>query len=273
MDSQEARTVGGRASTFRALAKGFLPKSVKRVLRAVSFRMLDLKWELASGVLIRIRNLSDWAVYNEVFAAGDYDSAILMAIESNEVPDELQVVDLGANVGFFVLRCIDLIRRRALPHLTVRITAIEGNPNTYNALLWLVGDQTGRVAFKAVNGLVGQRGGNGAISNLEHSGLNHVVSDDSAQHCLVNYVDVEEIVGSGNIDLLKCDIEGSELAFLESYPELLRRTKIAVLELHLQKCDEMRCVSLLNAAGLKVQKTLVENAGLTKVVLASRMMM
>jgi FkbM family methyltransferase len=244
---------------------------MKRVLRDISFGMLDLRWDLASGVLIRIRNLSDWAVYNEVFVSGDYDSAILVAIETANEEGELHIVDLGANVGFFVLRCVDLVRRRELHTLPLRITAIEGNPNTYDALCSLVAPHTSELAFKAINGLVGKRVGSGAISDQEHSGLNQLVTGELGRHCLVNYVDVEEIVGSGSIGLLKCDIEGAELAFLENYPELLKRTKIAVLELHTQKCDESRCISLLSAAGLAVQINLAQKEGLTKVIMASRL--
>ena len=257
-------------SQFRTVAKSILPNRIKRLLRAVGFGMLDLRWKLASGVLIRIRNLSDWAVYNEVFVAGDYDSAILMAIEVAKVTGEFRVVDIGANVGFFTLRCADLIRRRELQTLRLRITAIEGNPHTYNILRSQVASQTNILEIEVVNGLVGQRVGSGAISDLEHSGLNHLVANESDRRCLVSYVDVEEIVGPGDIGLLKCDIEGSELAFLENYPELLKRTGIVVLELHTQDCDEAKCLSLLNDAGLTVQQNLAQEA-LTKVIMASRL--
>jgi hypothetical protein len=55
--------------------------------------------------------------------------------------------------------------------------------------------------------------------------------------------------GVGCIDLLKCDIEGAEQLFLETYPDLLQKTHAVVVELHSEHCDTARCRSLLNDAG------------------------
>jgi hypothetical protein len=51
------------------------------------------------------------------------------------------------------------------------------------------------------------------------------------------------------IDLLKCDIEGSELLFVENYPDLLRKVEIAVFELHSNLCDTRRVQELLTEYG------------------------
>ena len=37
--------------------------------------------------------------------------------------------------------------------------------------------------------------------------------------------------------LLKCDIEGAELLFLENYEDLLGKVRNAVFELHHEQCD------------------------------------
>jgi FkbM family methyltransferase len=256
--------------TFRTLTKRVLPIRVKRVLRSIAFQMLDLSWELPSDVMIRIRNQSDWAIYNEIFVAGDYDPAISMAIDAAKVSGNLHILDLGANVGFFTLRCIEMARHRELRELALRITAIEGNPKSYRQLRERVGTQVDLPDFIAINGLVGKRNGTGAISDLEISGLNHVISDDSQRRHLIDYIDVEEVVGGGRVGLLKCDIEGSELVFLKNYPRLLERTEIAVLELHPQLCNQEECVSLLRAAGLATQRVLVHKPGVTTVLMAFR---
>jgi FkbM family methyltransferase len=256
--------------SFRSFTKRVLPIGIKRFLRSIAFQMLDLSWELPSDVMIRIRNQSDWAIYNEIFVAGDYDPAISMAIDAAKVTGGLHIVDLGANVGFFTLRCIEMTRHHELRGFPVRITAIEGNPKSYRQLRERVGSQGDLPNFTAINGLVGKRNGTGAISDLEISGLNHVISDDSQRRHLINYIDVEEAVGGGRIGLLKCDIEGAELVFLKNYPRLLERTEIAVLELHPQLCNQEECVSLLRAAGLVIQRVLVEKPGFTSVLMASR---
>jgi FkbM family methyltransferase len=262
--------ITSQSLNFRTFAKRVLPIGIKRVLRSIAFQMLDLSWELPSEVKIRVRNQSDWAIYNEIFVAGDYDSAISMAVDAAEVAGALHIVDLGANVGFFTLRCIEMTRDHELRGFSVRITAVEGNPKSYKQLRERVSSQGDLPTFTAINGLVGKRDGTGAISDLEISGLNHVISDDSQRHLLVNYIDVEEAVGGGRIGLLKCDIEGAELVFLKNYPRLLARTEIAVLELHPQLCNQEECISLLRAAGLVTQRVLARKPGLTSVLMASR---
>jgi len=232
--------------------------------------MLDLHWRLPSKLEIRIKSVSDWFIYNEVFVSGDYDPAILMALERAKAEGELQVLDLGANVGFFSLRCVDLARRQQMQGLSLHIIAIEGNPRSYRELQLRLCKDNNVPCFTAINGLVGIRKGTAAISDLEFSGKNHVRVDRPQKYFMVDYVDVEQVLGKGKIGLLKCDIEGAELVFLQNYPQLLQRTDVAVLELHPQDCDEKECISLLRAAGLTIQTVLIQKPPLTNVMMAVR---
>src|ERR1035438_1800195 len=244
--------------TFRTFGKRLLPTRAKRALRAVAFQMLDLNWQMPSNLKIRIRSQSDWVVYNEIFVGGDYDPAILMALERAKGTGELQVLDLGANVGFFSLRCVELVRRQQMQELSLHITAIEGNPKSYRELQLRLCNQNNLPSFTAINGLVGDRTGSAAISDLESSGQNCVGVDRTQKHFMVDYVDLEQVLDTRRIGLLKCDIEGAELVFLRNYPQLLRRTDVAVFELHPQDCDEEECISLLRAAGLTIQTVLIQ---------------
>ena len=49
--------------------------------------------------------------------------------------------------------------------------------------------------------------------------------------------------------LLKCDIEGSELQFVENYPGVLAKTRWVVMEMHHDLCDVPRCRQLLRDSG------------------------
>jgi len=256
--------------TLKTLGRRLLPTRVRRALRSYVFQMLDLDWRLPSHLAIRIRSVSDWFIYNEVFVSGDYDPAILMALERAKSVGELHVLDLGANVGFFSLRCVDLARRQQLQGLSLHITAVEGNPRSYRELRLRLCQENHLPSFTAINGLVGARQGTAAISDLEFSGRNQVGVDRPRQHFMVDYVDLEKVLGKGRIGLLKCDIEGAELDFLRNYPQLLQRTDVAVLELHPQECDEEECVSLLRAAGLNIQTVLLQKPPLTNVMMAVR---
>jgi hypothetical protein len=61
-----------------------------------------------------------------------------------------------------------------------------------------------------------------------------------------SYVDLSVLLGStARIDLLKCDIEGAELLFLQNYPDLLQKVDVAVFEFHRDMCDVDRCQALL----------------------------
>jgi FkbM family methyltransferase len=255
----DLRTFGKRALPFRA----------KRTIRSIAFKMLDLGWQLPTDISIRIQSQSDWAIYNEIFAAGDYDPAILLAFEAAQHSSELSILDLGANVGFFALRCVDLVRREHAP-VRIRITAVEGTPRVCRQMQARLASQNEMPPYTVVNGLVGERSGSAAISDVEFSGQNHIVPCNSQDQFLVDYVDVEQVVDVGRVGLMKCDIEGSEQSFLKNYPQLLQRTDIVVLELHPLMCDENKCLSLLTAAGLVKQVILAETSGLTKIVMASR---
>ena len=58
------------------------------------------------------------------------------------------------------------------------------------------------------------------------------------------------------IDLLKCDIEGAELLFIQNYPDLLRKVRVAVFELHDHLCDTQQCRRLLREYGFTQQAVL-----------------
>jgi hypothetical protein len=73
----------------------------------------------------------------------------------------------------------------------------------------------------------------------------------------------------GAVDLLKCDIEGAELLFLQSYPDLLRSVRAVVMELHPGLCDANECLRLLAEYGLD-WRTVLRAGDVASTVLAQR---
>ena len=69
-----------------------------------------------------------------------------------------------------------------------------------------------------------------------------------------HFADVE------SIDLLKCDIEGCEQLFFESYPDLLRKTRAVVVEFHPEFCDPAICIRLIRDAGLTKHRVLKKDS-------------
>jgi hypothetical protein len=89
----------------------------------------------------------------------------------------------------------------------------------------------------------------------ERSGTGRLYDDSLLPRANVRAVDVtyvdlaRELAGVSRIDLLKCDVEGAELRVLECWPEVLRKTRVAVFELHAHWCDTDRCRQLLAEQG------------------------
>ena len=71
------------------------------------FEILDLEYQLNSGVTIRVASQGEWWTYNDIFVNHEYDAAIQTALASRVAERPFAVLDLGANVGYFLLRVVD----------------------------------------------------------------------------------------------------------------------------------------------------------------------
>ena len=223
---------------------------VRPWLRDRAIERAGLDWRLKSGLSIEIRNFADWVVYSDIFCDNEYDLAIDRALAGAPAHRKLEILDLGANVGFFAFRCADRILH-ARPQQPYRMTMVEGSPGVGKELARRVAaNELLAPHARVCLGLVGQREGRGTISELGFHAMSSVVHGGGRSHeC--PYVDVEKLMDdAAEIDLVKCDIEGSEEAFIESYGALLGKARMVVIELHHELCDVPRCRTLLREAGL-----------------------
>lgn len=256
----------------RALAK--LPDSVQNAIRpwyrraksAVFdqhlFNMLDLNWTLQTGINLRVKSQGEWWVYNDIFVNREYDVPILKALESHRAPRPLTVLDLGANVGYFPLRIVDLLRQRGTPDLTLDVTMVEGSPKVFRELQVRIASQDlPEARIRLTHGLVGLRAGSGVIVESPVHVTNTIVSPTRGRGTSVAFVDLADVMKErAEIDLLKCDIEGAELLFLENYGDLLHKVRNAVVELHRDHCDTAKCVGLLEGLGFQQQVLRSDNS-------------
>jgi FkbM family methyltransferase len=120
-----------------------------------------------------------------------------------------------------------------------------------------LGDQV-----RLVHGLAGARSGDAVLHRSRDHLLSSIVLPRlSSGGTRVPFVDLDKLLpGNSEIALLKCDIEGAELAVLENYAELLHRVRVAVFELHDNLCDTSRCKQLLAAYGFTGQHEVVADA-------------
>jgi len=229
-----------------------IPPPLRAACRRLAWNAIGLTSVTASGMPLRIASASDWHIFNEIFVRGEYDRAIMASLA--RAAGEWNVVDLGANVGFFSLRALDLLRASGRGDLAVHIVAVEGSPTVARELAARLDHAGVTTAVTPVTGLIGRRSGDTVLCEAEFAARSSIMRQEAGSSERVPFLDLHSVIRrEAAIDLLKCDIEGAEELFLENYPDLLRVVRVAVFELHDRLCDTRRCLDLLAAAGLVVQ--------------------
>jgi FkbM family methyltransferase len=237
------------------VTRRLLPASLRARIRVLLFQWFDLAHTRPSGVRVRLANYTDWVVYNEIFVDSEYDEAISRALDLAPETTPLSVVDLGANAGFFTLRVVDQAHQRRVERERLRITAVEGSR-------WLVEEFRSRVILenalskhvRLVHGLIGERAGTATFYEADSHLSNTLFRGSAGSGVQVDYVDLSPLFTSEPvIALLKCDIEGAEQLFIQNYPDLLGKVRVAVFELHTHYCDTRLCQRLLRECGFTRQ--------------------
>jgi FkbM family methyltransferase len=231
-------------------------------------KRLRLNRNLKSGLRVDIATTADWAIFNDIFVDCEYDPALRAAMAlARQGP--LNILDLGANVGFFAFRAGHLLLGATPPLSEFRITCIEGSPTVYAELTRRL--QTApalQERTRTVQGLVGLRSGQATLSNLPFHPMNAV--SNSGGGAGIPYVDIESLFEpNSRVHLIKCDIEGSETDFVANYPALLERTDLAIFELHYPQCDPEKFFEQMKARGL-IHRYVLASGKYTSLVLYSR---
>jgi FkbM family methyltransferase len=247
---------------IRALKKLRLlfPPRARRRLRMLLFEWLGLDWQMPTGIRIHLAAYGDWVVYNEIFVSGEYDQALAMAFGRPAGPaGKRHVVDLGANTGFFTLRAAHEARLRGIGPRDLEIVAVEGDRYCAGRCRDVIAAQPDLAdRVRVVHALVGERTGT-ALLQTDNTRISTSLyrRDDAADPARygpaaepVPYVDLSALLAPIDcIDLLKCDIEGAEQRFIENYPDVLAKVRLAVFEFHRDLCDVDRCQALLRQYG------------------------
>ncbi|MGA9545019.1 MAG: FkbM family methyltransferase [Candidatus Sulfotelmatobacter sp.] len=230
-----------------------------RFLYQSLYSRLNLEHTLNSGLTLKVASKGEWWAYNEIFVDGEYDLPIQAALKASSAKP-LVVLDLGANVGYFTFRVFDLIAQQHLGHILPDITMVEGSPETFAKLEERVrSQQLAAASVRMVNGLVGERTGSALIRESAVHVKASIIDVPAGGGVNVAFADLNALMtDKPEIDLLKCDVEGAELIFLENYGDLLRKVRYAVFELHHNLCDTQKCLDTLRGLGFQ-QKILRAN--------------
>jgi FkbM family methyltransferase len=137
-------------------------------------------------------------------------------------------LDLGAHIGGFSLH---LARVRS----PVAIYAVEANPDNFRLFEHNVAANHAGHIITPMHGAAGDRDGHATLvlSSDNTGGHKIAVSPSGVAAVQVPIIDVAALVDRiGPVDLLKIDVEGSEIPILRRLGPRLRRTKTIVGELH-----------------------------------------
>ena len=236
-----------------------LLSTIKHYLWRVITRRMHFDFKLRSGIEVIVRNYADWCTYNDLFVNGEYKEAIDDAIAEWSPAagrERLCVLDLGANTGYFTLQIADVFLHKC-PAGELAIRPVEASPTVVEELRRRLIIPGGRVDAKIINGLVGKREGVARLNLGKEDTVNFVgETGDGGQWKAtrgaetVNYVDLDALTSEMRVvHLIKCDIEGSEFAFLENYADLLKKTRRVVIEFHSHFGDIAKATETLRNMG------------------------
>jgi FkbM family methyltransferase len=250
----------------KAWLKRVLPEWLKYVIyrflwdpvRRWVWGSLKLRNTLPGGITVWVKDYSDWVIYNEVTVNREYDPVIHAVLDKGAANDPIHVVDLGANVGYFSFHFADLFIQRRGSADGLELTLVEGSPAVFRELQRRIAEEpllANRTS--TIHGLVGKRAGGDYISqSYIHYG--HGASQQRSFGAKwVPYVDLQKVLGDiDHIDLLKCDIEGSEFELIENYPALFNKLSTAVFEFHDYGRDVNSYRAKLEAYGFRRDRVL-----------------
>ena len=202
-----------------------------------AFRLWLGKWRTDAhpARLLRMRSglkffcregTSDWNTVMELFVADEYRLAFDYL---NRAPGRPVVVDLGANIGLFSLACA--YRNRAAV-----VEAYEpAPPNCDQFLTNLSLNEPLKKRVTLHQAAVGPESGHVRLSYEESAPASANVFASTGKLFDVEVVSLKDVLSeiSGNVDLLKVDIEGAEYELLRGTDrELWTRFDAIALELH-----------------------------------------
>jgi FkbM family methyltransferase len=153
------------------------------------------------------------ALYDEIFMNDSY------RLTPADVQDKV-VVDIGANIGFFTLKCLEMGAKKCI--------TVEANPNVYKRLLTNV---AGNPRVVAMNNAALDI--DGKIVHITDSDVMSTLTSGAGE--AVATVSLKTLVGDidDNNMLLKLDCEGSEFdILLNTEREVIRKFRTVHMEIH-----------------------------------------
>jgi FkbM family methyltransferase len=198
---------------------------------------------LETGIKVCCNSEQTLAVFAELFADQTYRKALDL------VKPLETVVDLGANRGLFVLYVEHYLRERQRQDRPT-YACVEPSAQNVRSLERQVAGNAIDSRVRIARGVVADRR-TGSVDFFYTGRSNTSASIVGEARLTTRSVPVVDLArfAEGTIDVLKIDVEGAEEGVLREYADVLARTRVVVVELHLQLVDGDACRRMLASAG------------------------
>lgn len=212
-----------------------------------------------SGVTYRASRLESIPLAVEMFERNLYDASLLP-------PNFSTFADLGCNVGYFTCWLGHLAKGRPIKGLM-----IDANPDAVKEAEWHTRANSWKDVY-ALNGIVGENSPTGSVDfYLYESNICSTSSVEQMQQlglkgqwtkiqvpCLKLAAEWRNRFGNERCNLLKIDIEGSEVNFLRDEAAFLGQVDTVLIEWHAWRVALKEVQSLLQSCGFRLVKVLDE---------------
>jgi FkbM family methyltransferase len=170
------------------------------------------------------------------------------------------VVDCGAHCGHFTILSEICIRTK-FSTVDTEYILIEPNPFLIPVIEKNLKDANICNRVNLQQGLLGSKAG---VDTLWINNKNYLTSSlnrqENSKAFQVNYINLLDVVGDRTIDLMKIDIEGGEYEFIPANLQLLSKTSLLFMEIHLAAEEIQReLFESLASIGLKIVSDPIKN--------------
>jgi len=256
-----ARLMARAENLIRQLSSSILLRKTARVLRLYKAANLYLRFfpvvkKLPGGVAYRARRVESILLSRQMLESGTM-------YPRSKLPTQVErFVDLGCNVGFFACWLAESYGATSLKGLM-----IDANKEVVEEAAWHARTNHWQEVF-AVHGVAGERSPSGRAdfyvywSNYCSATQRNPFLRGPWKRTSVPCVDVGELwrqkFGSARCQLLKVDIEGSEMDFFRVEQPFLALVDAILLEWHKWRVQLPEVEGLLAASGFKLGELLEE---------------
>lgn len=207
--------------------------SQREIRRRIAFQLssefyadLNVSVPLGHGLQCVIADPSHWHSFSEIFIEREYAHYLDL------IPPPNRWLDIGCHAGFFSLFLIWW--KLAAGNHDYQGLLVDADPRVASSVNKLIVSNSLSSRLRFVHGAIGPLDTNSIVFALG-TVMDSKISDGGAPSTVAVPVVSSEQISSAfppPYDLVKVDIEGAEVHFLEAYQSLLQQTEFLLLEWH-----------------------------------------